>query len=186
MPPRRIVALGLRGALAYCCAVLVHGVVHALGSRTFQPDSAAHIVMTLIAVALLAAIAVPLGLGSAPPERRRRLALVRAALGPPSLARFATDLVVQGVLALLLLVAEGASLAPDRLVIALAWGLLALLLSTSLLTKGGEHVIALLVALVAPARTRKTASRAAQRASYRRICEPYQLFVPNRPPPVAV
>ncbi|HYZ15044.1 MAG TPA: hypothetical protein VE591_01535, partial [Candidatus Acidoferrum sp.] len=82
MPPRRLVALGLRGALASCCAVLVHGVVHGLGSRSFLWDSPAHVAMMLAAAGFLTAIAVPLGLAGPARERRRRLALVRATLGP--------------------------------------------------------------------------------------------------------
>lgn len=185
MAPRRIVAFGLRGALAYCCAVLVHGIVHALGSRSFQPDSPAHIAMTLIALALLAAIAAPLGLVGARAERRRRLALVRAVLGRPTPGRFIAGLFAQGLLALLLLASEGAELAPDRYVTALVWGLIALLFSSWLLAESTERIVALLVALVSAGGPKKLGLRSARSTRPSRTSEPYQLFVPNRPPPAA-
>jgi hypothetical protein len=185
MAPRRIVALGLRGALALCCAVLIHGVIHGLGSRSFLWDSPGHLAMMFAAGGLFAGIAIPLGLAGPARERRRRLALVQAALGPPGPRRFGADLLTQAALAVGLLAPEGMDIAPDRLAIALLGGLVAMLCSTILLKKGEKRVIALLIELatVPPAGT--PAPRLSRPVRAQRSSEPYHLFVPNRPPPVA-
>jgi hypothetical protein len=186
MTPRRRAAFALRGALTFSCAVLVHGAVHAVGDRSFVWDSPAHGVMLALALALLAVVAVPLGLVGPRAERRRRLALVRAALGPASAGGLAAGIAGQAAIAAALLGAEGASLAPERLLPALLSGLLALLCTTLLLAAGGERVVALLVAL-ATVSARSAAPVAARRrlAPRLRAAEPYRLFVPNRPPPLA-
>jgi hypothetical protein len=186
MTPRRRAAFALRGALTFSCAVLVHGAVHAVGARSFVWDSPAHAVMLACALALLAAVAVPLGLAGPRAERRRRLALVRSALGPPSARGLAAGIAGQAAIAAALLGAEGAVLAPDRLLLALASGLVALLCTTLLLAAGGERVVALLAAL-ATASVRSAAPAAARRrrAPRLRASDPYRLFVPNRPPPLA-
>ncbi len=186
MTPRRRAAFALRGALAFSCAVLVHGAVHAVGDRGFAWDSPAHAAMLAVALALLAGVAVPLGLVGPRRERRRRLALVRAALGPLTPRGAVVGALAQVGLAAALLGAEGAVLAPDRLALALASGLVALVCCTLLLAAGGERVVALLVALAAT-RPRSAAPRPLRRrpAPRLRASEPYRLFVPTRPPPLA-
>lgn len=186
MIPRRHAALALRGALTFSCAVLVHGAVHAVGARSFVWDSPAHGIMLACALALLGAVAVPLGLVGPPAERRRRLALTRSALGPLSPGGLAAGIAGQAAIAAALLGAEGAVLAPDRLLPALASGLIALLCTTLLLAAGGERVVALLAAL-ATASARPAAPPAPRRrpAPGPRSSAPYRLFVPNRPPPLA-
>jgi hypothetical protein len=184
MSPRRRAALGLWAALTFSAAVLVHGVVHAVGAQAFVWDSPAHAVMLVAALGLLAGVAAPLGLIGSNRERRRRLALVRAALGPVTPGTAAFGLAVQAALAALLLAAEGASLEPDRLVLALACGLFALLCSAFLFRAARDRVVALLVALaaaVAPATPRAALRRAVPRPAAATV--PYRLFVPNRPPP---
>jgi hypothetical protein len=184
MSSRRRAAFGLWAALTFSAAVLVHGVVHAVGSQTFVWDSPAHGVMLAAGLGLLGAVAVPLGLIGPARERRRRLALVRAALGPasPTLAGF--GLAVQALVATLLLAAEGASLEPERFALAVVCGLLALLCTGFLFRATRDRVVALLAALVAavadttrPPALRRFALRPA------RATVPYRLFVPNRPPP---
>ena len=184
MSPRRRAALGLWAALTFSAAVIVHGVIHAVGARAFVWDTPAHGAMLLAAVGLLAAVAAPLGLIGPARERRRRLALVRTGLGPvtPGLAAF--GLLTQAALAALLLVAENASLEPDRLVLALLCGLAALLCTAFLFRATRDRVVALLVAFaeaVAPAAPRATVGRRAPRPV--RSTLPYRLFRPNRPPP---
>lgn len=184
MRPRRQAAFGLWAALAFSFAVLVHGAIHAAGSRTFVWDSPAHGIMLAAALVLLALVAGPLGLVGPRRERRRRLALVRAALGPPSWGFTAAGLALQAALAGLLLFAEGASLEPDRVVLALACGLIALLCSAFALRATQARVVAVLVALAAA--TAAPVSRAARRAVAPRAAAAtirYNLFVPNRPPP---
>ncbi|HEY0614994.1 MAG TPA: hypothetical protein VGC96_10155 [Candidatus Elarobacter sp.] len=186
MSPRRRAAFGLWAALTYSAAVLVHGVVHAAGTRTFAWDTPAHIVMLVTALGLLAGVAVSLGAVGPAGERRRRLALVRAALGPvgPAVAVFGAA--VQAALAALLFLAEGASLDPERLAVALLCGLVALLVSAFLFRATRDRVVAVLVALlatVAPAAPRGAVRRRAVRPL--RATVPYRLFVPNRPPPIA-
>jgi hypothetical protein len=172
--------------LTFSSAVLVHGVVHAVGAGAFVWDSPAHVVMLVAALGLLAAIAVPLGLVGSRSERRRRLALVRAGLGLPSLGRTGFVLVSQAAVAASLLAAEGAVLDPERLLLALGCGLVALLCSALLFRATRERVIALLTTLVTVVAD-ATRPPAPRRLSLRpaRATVPYRLFVPNRPPPFA-
>jgi hypothetical protein len=184
MSSQRRAAYALWAALTFSSAVVVHGVIHAVGARAFVWDSPAHAVMLVAALALLAAVAAPLGLIGSRRERRRRLALVRAGLGPLTPGRAGFALLSQAGVAALLLAAEGAALEPERLLVALTCGLVALICSTLLFRATRERVIALLAALVAavadttrPPALRRFALRPA------RATVPYRLFVPNRPPP---
>jgi len=108
---------GLWAALTFSCAVVVHGVIHAAGNHAFVWDSPAHVVMLIAALVMLAGVAFPLGLIGSAGERRRRLALVRAGLGPMRPALVVFGLAVQAGLAVALLAAEGAAIEPDRLVV---------------------------------------------------------------------
>ncbi|HEY6233749.1 MAG TPA: hypothetical protein VIW69_01435 [Candidatus Elarobacter sp.] len=182
----RTAAYGLWAALTFSCAVLVHGVIHAVGAQAFVWDSPAHAVMLAAALGMLAAVAVPLGLAGPARERRRRLALVRARLGPPTPATAAFGLLTQAGIAFLLLAAEGASLEPGRLAMALACGLLALLCSAFLFRATRDRIVAVLAAFAAAA-DKATAPPPARRLALRpaRATVPYRLFVPNRPPPLA-
>jgi hypothetical protein len=184
MAPQRHAAVGLWAALTFSSAVLVHGVIHAIGDRAFVWDSSAHTVMLAVALGMLAAVAVPLGLLEPSRERRRRLALVRAALGAQRPAVVGLGLLTQAGIAGLLLVVEGATLAPDRLAMALICGLVALLCSTFMFRATRDRVVALLAALAAA--TGPIVPRSVLRRSLRspaRATVPYRLFVPNRPPP---
>ena len=58
----RPAAFGLWAALTFSCAVVVHGVIHAVGTRAFVWDSPAHVAMLAVALGLLAVVAAPLGL----------------------------------------------------------------------------------------------------------------------------
>ena len=183
MAPQRRAAVGLWAALTFSSAVLVHGVVHAIGAQAFVWDSPAHAVMLVAALGLLAGVATPLGLVGPAGERRRRLALVRAGLTSlgPSLA--GVGLVTQAGIAALLLLAEGASLEPERLVLALACGLVALLASAFVFRVSRDRVVALLVALAAA--TGPSVPRTVLLRNLRRTARPavlYRLFVLNRPP----
>jgi ABC-type proline/glycine betaine transport system permease subunit len=186
MPPRRRAAFGLWIALTFSCGVLVHGVVHAAGERSFEWDSPQHAVMSLVALALLAAVAVPLGLVGTRRERRRRLALVRASLGPATPRVVAFGVAAQAVLAVLLFAPEGVFLDSDRLLQGLLCGLVALLCSAFLFRATRDRVVGLLTALVtalASVLPRTTLRRRAPRPA--RATVPYRLFIPNRPPPLA-
>ncbi|HEV2741308.1 MAG TPA: hypothetical protein VGU66_22300 [Candidatus Elarobacter sp.] len=180
----RSAAFGLWAALTFSCAVLVHGVIHAVGARAFVWDSPAHAVMLAVALGLLAGVAARLGLTGPARERRRRLALVRAGLGPVTPATAVFGLLIQAGIAVALLAAEGASLDPQRLGLTLICGLAALLFSALLFRATRDRVVALLVALVAvvaPAAERAAVRRCAPRPAEASV--PYRLFVPNRPPP---
>ena len=184
MAPQRRAAVGLWAALTFSSAVLVHGVVHAIGARAFVWDSPAHVAMLVAALGLLAGVAVPLGLVGPARERRRRLALARASLGALGAGLVAVGLVTQAVIAALLLAAEGAALEPERVLMALACGLLALLCTSFLFRTTRDRVVALLVALAAvsvPSIPRAVLRRSLRRPA--RATTPYRLFVPNRPPP---
>jgi hypothetical protein len=181
----RTAAFGLWAALTFSCAVLVHGVIHAVGAQAFVWDSPAHAVMLAAAVGLLAAVATPLGLVGPARERRRRIALVRARLGAFTPATAAFGLLTQAAIAGLLLAAEGASLDPSRLALALACGLVALLCSGWLFRATRDRFVAVLAAFAAAADT-ATAAPPRRRLALRpaRATVPYRLFVPNRPPPL--
>ena len=184
MRSQRRAAFGLWAALTFSSAVVVHGVIHAVGDHAFVWDSSAHVVMLVAAVALLAAVALPLGLFGSARERRRRLALVRAGLGPMRPALVVFGLAVQAGLAVALLAAEGAAIEPDRLVVTLLCGLVALLCSGFLFRATRDRVIDLLARLIegdAPAPPRATLCRRAPRRAAATVA--YRLFVPNRPPP---
>jgi len=181
----RSAAFGLWAALTFSCAVVVHGVVHAVGAQAFVWDSPAHVVMLAAALGLLAAVAAPLGLVGRARERRRRLALVRARLGPFTPATAAFGALTQAGIAALLLAAEGASLEPGRLAMALACGLVALICSAFLFRAARDRVVAVLAAFAAAADL-ATPPPAPRRLALRpaRATVPYRLFVPNRPPPL--
>ena len=184
MFPRRRAALGLWAALTFSSAVLVHGVIHFAGARAFVWDTPAHAVMLVVALGLLAAVAAPLGLVGPARERRRRLALVRAGLGPVTPGLSAFGLLIQAALAVLLLAAENASLDPERLATAVLCGLLALLCSGFLFRATRDRVVAVLIAraaAAAPAIPRAVLRRRTLRPL--RATLPYRLFRPNRPPP---
>lgn len=180
----RTAAFGLWAALTFSCAVLVHGVVHAVGAQGFVWDSPAHMLMLAVALGMLLAVAGPLGLAGSDRERRRRLALVRAQLALSGVRTAAFGLLSQAGIAGMLLAAEGASIEPGRLATALACGLVALLCSALLFRATRDRVVALLAAFAAvldqataPPPVRRLALRPA------RATVPYRLFVPNRPPP---
>jgi hypothetical protein len=141
--------------------------------------------MLALALGLLAGVAGPLGLVGRASERRRRLALVRARLGPLTSATAAFGTLTQAGIAALLLVAEGASLEPGRLAMALACGLVALICSAFLFRCSRDRFVTLLAAFAAVA-DQTTAPPALRRLALRpaRATVPYRLFVPNRPPPL--
>lgn len=185
MRAQRLAAFGLWAALTFSCAVVVHGVIHAVGDRGFVLDSAAHVLELTVALGLLAAVAAPLGLVGSPRERRRRLALVRAGLGPARPALLLFGLALQGGIAVALMAAEGASVEPDRLALTLLCGLVALLCSALVFRATRDRVIALLEQLVV-ATSAPEVPRALLRTAVPRLAAatvPYRLFVPNRPPP---
>jgi len=184
MRPQRQAAFGLWAALTFSCAVVVHGVIHAAGNHAFVWDSPAHVVMLIAALVMLAGVALPLGLIGSAGERRRRLALVRAGLGPVRPALVVFGLAVQAGLAVALLAAEGAAIEPDRLVVTLVCGFVALVCSGFVFRATRDRVIELLTRLiesVAPAPARATLRRHAPRRAFATVA--YRLFVPSRPPP---
>jgi hypothetical protein len=186
MSPRKRKALALRAALTFSCAVLVHGVIHAAGSSSFVWDSPAHMVMLAVTLALLGGIAGPLGLAGPACERRRRLALVRAALPRTRGAELAWVFASQAALAVLLMGAEGTVLDPQRLAVTLVCGIAALVLSALLLAGCERRVVALLQALAATGGRRDRSCVIARRAPRLvQLAAPFRLFVPNRPPPIA-
>ncbi len=186
MSPRRRAALGLWVALTFSFAVLVHGVIHAVGSGGFVWDSPVHVAMGAIALLLLAGASARLGLRGPARERRRRIALVRADLRPLSRGTLLCGAVTQLAIALLVLLPEGASLDADRTIPAVFAGVLALVLSALLLRATRDRVVTLLLAAVAcvaaaplPRAARCTASARIPRAGIS-----FRLFVPNRAPPL--
>jgi hypothetical protein len=184
MHPRRRAALGLRVALTFAFAVLVHGAIHAAGSGTFVWDSPAHVVMLLAALGLLGGVAVRLGVVGPARERRRRLALVRAGLGAPAPLTVLAGALTQAAIAMALFLPEGIALEPDRIVAAALSGLLALACAAFVFRATRERVLATLVALASSAvRARPHGVTRRARRAVVRTTVAYRLFVPNRPPP---
>jgi hypothetical protein len=126
-PRHRVLALS--GALTYTFAVAAHFVVHAVGAGAeFFFTSVGHAAMLLgvFGAGLIAARA--LGIGANPNEVRRRAALL-AAWAEARPVPLIVHLVVQGLLVVGLLVAESASIAPERLIEAVLCGAVAVLFS---------------------------------------------------------
>ncbi len=185
MSPRRRAAVGLWVALTFSFAVLVHGVLHAVGSRSFEWDSPAHVAMTVAALALLGLMAWHLGAAAPASERRRRVALLRAELRPIARRTVLAGAALQAAIAVLLLLAEGQSLDANRVVPAIFAALLALLCSALLLRAARDRVVALLVAFAEAVAFASPpyASRRLRPARVARAGIAFRLFVPNRAPP---
>jgi hypothetical protein len=187
MPPRQATAVALRAALTFSCAVLLHDVLHAAGDRSFVLDSPAHLGMAAVALAMLAYAGVLLGLFASSVERRRRLALVRAALPRAGPVDTALGLATQGILAIALFGTEqDVRFAPERLVLAIVCGLVGLAISAFVFTGSTRRIVAALAALFAT-RDRRRAAHASIRHAVLpvRIRADFRLFIPNRPPPLA-
>jgi hypothetical protein len=134
----------LTGALVYAFAVLVHAVVHAIGDEGMVLGSLPHALMLTSALAALAAAGRAAGIGAAPRERRRRVALIRASLRGSSLQAIVAIVAAEAALAAGLLALEGAELAPERILPAAIAGVVALVVSACLARSTGERIVALL------------------------------------------
>ena len=184
MSARQRAALALRAALTFSCAVLVHGAVHAAGSGSFVLDSPAHGIMAACALALLGGACIPMGVFAAPAERRRRLALLRAAVAPGRWTILAA-LLTQVALAVALLGAEGATISPHRVVAAVVCGVVALALTTLALRFSSRRIADFLSAIFAACdRTRAVVALRTTDAGVVRVLVAFRMFPANRPPPV--
>lgn len=133
----------LTAALVYPFAVLVHAVVHLVGSERLVGFSVPHILMLVSALATLAAGGRSIGIGAGRWERRRRVALVRADLRRFSLPSLGIIVAAEAALAAALLGLEGADLDAHRLLPAIVAGSLTLLLTAAFVRCSGERIAAI-------------------------------------------
>jgi hypothetical protein len=130
----------MTAGLIYPFAVLVHAVVHLVGSELPVGLSVPHVLMLVSALATLAAGGRSIGIGAGTWERRRRVALVRADLRRFSLPSLGIIVVAEAALAAALLALEGAALDAHRLLPAILAGLLTLVLSAAFVRCTGERI----------------------------------------------
>jgi hypothetical protein len=188
--PRRSGALAAYPALTLAFAILAHVSAEALGS-TGGLHTLASPVHVSLAVAALAAVgwaAIAFGFHRPPAERRRRLALLAAAVDRrPGPLRLGLDVALQAVVAGGTLAIEGVSFDPARIAPALLGAVAALVFGALVLraARAGAPRIAAFFAQHAPAigpRPPACDWNFAPPALPARARH-YALFIPNRPPP---
>lgn len=145
----RLGAWGLTGALAYSFAVIIHGVIHAVGVDHAVILSTPHAIMALSAIVLLALSVRALGAGTTNAERRRRLALVRTHFARASTSVTVAIAAGEVLLAGGLFLTEGVAPDLDRLGIAILSGAIALGLTALALRVARRRVIAVVAFFVA-------------------------------------
>jgi hypothetical protein len=167
------------GLLAHFVFEQVGGVVRRSGS--VESD---HALLVAFATAALAAVVWFLRRGSSA-ERRRRLALVRAAL-PRGARLFAYGSMVQAVVAVGTLGAEGVSVRPAGLSIAIVAGLVGVLLG-SLIFRAVEDDVLAIAAAIGRLAVRSAPFRAASTSLERVLRSPFRARRINagRAPPFA-
>jgi hypothetical protein len=188
--PRRLGFIAAYPALTLAFAILAHVLAEALGSTTGLRTllSPVHAGLALAAGLAFGWAAVALGIHRPSAERRRRLALVAAAVDRrPGLGRMASDVALQATVAFGTLALEGISFDPARFGLAVCCALAALAFGSLLLraARAGAPAIAAFLA------SHDAIVRIRPLAIYRRAPAPvspersrlYALFVPNRPPP---
>jgi len=188
--PRRYGFLAAYPALTLAFAILAHVLAEAAGSRDGLHTllSPVHLALGVAVVGSFGWAALAFGLHRPPAERRRRLALLAAAVdGRSGIRRIATDLALQAAVAGGTLAIEGVSFDPARLVPAILGAVAALVFGALVLRAaraGAPRIAAFFAAHVRIARLRPLATDwltvpAAVPARARH----YALFIPNRPPP---
>lgn len=135
-------ALGLTAAFACAAAVSMHTVLHALLDGA-EALSATHFAELTLALAILALAVVAAGATSARSERRRRLALIRAAL-PRSTGALLTIALCEAAVTSGLFGAEGAIHSVAGLGVALGCGALGFVLTLVCMRAGHRPEIAIL------------------------------------------
>lgn len=177
-------------ALTLAFAILAHVLAEALGSRSGLLGllTPVHASLAAAAVTAFGWSALTLGLNRPAAERRRRLALLAAAVDRRSgFGRLAGDLAIQGSVAFGTLALEGTSFEPSRLWLALgcafaALGFGALVLHAA--RRGAPRIAAFFAAHTRVVRVRPLASgRIAPPPLLPQRRRAYALFIPNRPPP---
>lgn len=144
----------------------------------------AHCALLALAGAAALATAYGLGAGVPGPERRRRLALVRAALQIERrpLLRFAVAAVAQAMIVLATVSLDEATLHPQRLLLAVLGAILAVVASGLAIRIAERRVIDLILRV--PRRPGLRRASRIRRVRALRSLRAYALFRPNRPPPL--
>ncbi len=190
MSPRRSGFLAAYSALTLAFAILAHVLAEALGARDGLHSLASPVHATLAAAAFAAVAwaAHAFGFHQPAPERRRRLALLAAAVDRrPGVWRIGSDLALQAAVAGGTLAIEGISFDPARLAPAILGALAALVLGALVLRAartGAPRIAAFFARHVAIVRVRLPAGDlfpAPRPVPVR--SRHYALFIPNRPPP---
>jgi len=188
--PRRYGFLAAYPALTLAFAMLAHVLAEALGSRDGLHSLASPVHATLAAVALAAVgcAAIAFGVHRPAAERRRRLALLAAAVDRrPGVLRIGIDLSLQAAVAAGTLAIEGISFDPGRLAPAILGALAALVFGALVLRAaraGAPRIAAFFAEHVAVPRIRLLATDLLPAPCPVPVrSNHYALFVPNRPPP---
>jgi hypothetical protein len=144
----------------------------------------AHLVLVALLAVACAAAAYGLGYGQPDAERRRSLALVRAALRADRrpLLGVAVSTVAQAMIALATITLDEALLHPERLVLAVLTAVLAVV-AGSLATRLAKRRV-LDLALTPVRRRGRRAAAIRRRIRAARFAALYALFRPNRAPPL--
>jgi hypothetical protein len=188
--PRRLGFPAAYPALTLAFAIVAHVLAEALGSRSSLGGllTPVHAALGSAALAALAWAAFALGLHRPAAERRRRLALIAAAVDRRSgFGRAVLDAGLQGAVAFGTLAIEGIRFEPGRLWLALGCALGALFFGALVLRtarRGAPRIAAFFAPHARIVRVRPLA--------HGPLCPPpplavrsrlYALFIPNRPPP---
>jgi hypothetical protein len=144
----------------------------------------AHLALVALMAVATAAAAFGLGYGLPDAERRRRIALVRAAL---RLDRYpllgpAAGAVAQAMIVLSTLSLDEAALQPERLALAVVVGVLAVVAGSLAIRTAERRVLDLALARAPRVRTHLTTAR--RRVALPRTARLSTLFRPNRAPPL--
>jgi len=188
--PRRYGFLAAYPALTLAFAILAHVLAEAAGSRDGLHTllSPVHLGLAVAAVVALGWAALAFGLHRPPAERRRRLALLAAAVdGRCGALRIASDLLLQATVAGGTLAIEGISFDPARLAPAILGAVAALVFGALVLRAaraGAPRIAAFFAAHLRIARLRPLATDwLTMPAAVPARARHYALFIPNRPPP---
>jgi hypothetical protein len=159
--------LAVTGTLAYSFAVVVHVLVHVIGSADAASSLVPHIVEAAIAGVALLLSGWWLGAFAGGAERRRRLALVRGDLRVVTRCHFSGALGSVALMAAGLFLAEGATVDADRGVVAVLSSVIALALTALCLRSAGARFVAVVGWFARPAGAPRRAARALERSIVR-------------------
>ena len=179
-------AFAITASLTFAFGVLGHLVVEIAGQNgRLDLYTPAHGVMSAVALLALWWSLGRLAGARSGAERRRRIALVRTAVGADSPAFFAAVTVAQATIAVAILGLEGFSLAPHALLAAIVSLIIGVLAGTFALRLARRRLVAVLCSWTGPSLSSRRLSCALRNAQPPRTCAaiPFLRSRPDRAPP---